>query len=60
MAETFGKLPSEVLATATTQDLLIHDAVLSYRKYVEDQRENKTPNIRQEELEQALESVKKE
>ena len=42
MAERYGMLPSQVLATATTQDVYIYDIFMSFQEHVRKKHESKS------------------
>ena len=55
MAKRYGKLPSWILANASTLDLVVMDAAIVYENYLHDREKNKsgqtlTPDIPEEEL----------
>lgn len=56
MAKRYGKLPSEILASASTLDLVVLDAALTYENYLQEKEKNKgsgtlnPPNVKEEEL----------
>jgi len=58
MAERYGVLPSQVLATATTQDLQIFDTALSYRRYTEEKAEKGGNFYKQEDLLAAVNNMR--
>ena len=41
MAERYGKLPSEVMANATTFDVFVTDTAMGYRNYLNDKQSGK-------------------
>lgn len=41
LGERYGKLPSEVLEKASTLDLWVFDAAISYRNYIAQRENNK-------------------
>ena len=43
IAKTYGMLPSQVLATANTYDLMITDVMSSWEEYQYDKAMNKNP-----------------
>ena len=55
MAKRYGKLPSEILASASTLDLVVLDAALTYENYLQE-KQNKgsgtlnPPQVKEEEL----------
>ena len=54
MAKRYAKLPSEIMASASTFDMVVMDAALSYEGYLEQQhkqaRSGQSPDVPQEEL----------
>jgi hypothetical protein len=54
MAKRYGKLPSEIMVSASTFDMVVMDAALSYEGYLEQQhrqeRSGQAPDVPQEEL----------
>lgn len=48
MAERYGKLPSEVLTTATTFDLFVFDASVSYKNLLQRRANGEKDEIPQE------------
>jgi len=45
MAERYGMLPTDILAKATTHDLVVFDVAATYRQYLSDKHNKKvTPN----------------
>ena len=56
MAERYGKLPSEIMQSATTFDLFICDTAITYRNMVEAEArgEHQTPKIAQDQLEEMI------
>lgn len=59
IAERYGLLPSEVLARATTLDLHIVDAALSYRSYQQRRAQGEVADeYTTEELSQMMESFR--
>ena len=60
MAKMYGQLPSYVKANATTYDMMVTDAVLSWEKEQYDKAQGKTPvpNLSQDEMKAMLERVK--
>lgn len=56
MAKRYGKLPSEILASASTLDLVVLDAALTYENYLQERERSKgsgtlsPPNVAEEEL----------
>lgn len=61
MAKMYGQLPSYVMANATTYDMLVTDALLSWEheQYEKAQGKVPTPNLSQEEMRAMLDKVKK-
>jgi hypothetical protein len=61
MAKMYGQLPSVVLNHATTYDMLVTDALLSWEneQYERAQGKVPTPNLSQEEMKSMLARVKK-
>ena len=60
MAKMYGQLPSTVLAHATTYDMMVTDALLSWEQEQYDKAQGKAPvpNLSQEEMRAMLERVK--
>lgn len=55
MAKRYGKLPSEILATASTLDLVVLDAALTYENYLQEKQSKGSgtlnpPQVKEEEL----------
>lgn len=54
MAKRYGKLPSEIMVSASTFDMVVMDAALSYEGYLEQQHRQQTsgapPDVSEEEL----------
>jgi hypothetical protein len=54
MAKRYGKLPSEIMNSASTFDMVVMDAALSYEGYLEQQHRQQTsgqaPDVSEEEL----------
>ena len=60
LGERYGKLPSEVLAQASTLDIVVMDAAVSYRKYLEKKNKNEyTESHTDGELQSILKTVRK-
>ena len=57
IAKTYGVLPSRVLAEGTTFDLMVADVYTTWEQY--QQNPNSASNFSQEDLQQAMEKVKK-
>ena len=59
MAKRYGKLPSEVLCTADSFDIMIMDVALTYEKYLTDKAHGKatvkTEDFSQDELKSMME-----
>jgi len=62
LAKTYHKLPSEVLAHATTFDIMVYDVMTAWEQEQSDRANGvkKTPKLTQEQMMAALERVKKE
>lgn len=62
IAKRYGKLPSEVLRTADSFDIMIMDVALTYEKYQSDKAHGrptvKTEDFTQEELKSIMEKSK--
>lgn len=60
MAKMYGQLPSTVLAHATTYDMMVTDALLSWEQeqYNKSQGKLSTPNLSQEEMQAMLDRVR--
>jgi hypothetical protein len=60
MAKMYGVLPSDVKARATTYDMLVTDALLSWEQeqYEKAQGKVPTPNLSQEEMKAMMQRVK--
>jgi hypothetical protein len=60
MAKMYGQLPSVVLNHATTYDMLVTDALLSWEheQYERAQGKVPTPNLSQDEMKAMLDRVK--
>jgi len=50
IAHRYGRLPSEVLATASTLDLYVMDAAFSYRDYQQRRADGSAPELSTDEL----------
>ena len=54
MAKRYGKLPSEIMMSASTFDMVVMDAAMSYESYLEKQYKNnnssQTPDGPEEDL----------
>jgi len=54
MAKRYGKLPSEIMMSASTFDMVVMDAAMSYESYLEKQYKNnnssQTPDVPEEDL----------
>lgn len=54
MAKRYAKLPSEIMSSASTFDMVVMDAALSYEGYLEQQHRQqasgKPPDLPEEEL----------
>jgi hypothetical protein len=59
MAQRYGCLPSEVLQRATTFDLEILDIAKSYERMKQNKANGIMPEVKQETLLAAMESLKK-
>ncbi len=59
IAKRYGKLPSEVLLTADSFDIMIMDVALTYEKYIHDKASGKptvnTTDFSQDELKSMME-----
>jgi hypothetical protein len=60
MAKMYGVLPSDVKTRATTYDMLVTDALLSWEheQYEKAQGKSSTPNLSQEEMKAMIKNVK--
>lgn len=60
MAKMYGQLPSTVLATATTYDMMVTDALLSWEQEQIDRANGKLPkhDLSQEEMQAMLDRVR--
>jgi hypothetical protein len=60
MAKMYGQLPSDVKARATTYDMLVSDALLSWEQEQYDKAQGKVPtkDLSQEEMKAMLDRVK--
>lgn len=61
MAKMYGQLPSTILATANTYDMMVTDALLSWEQEQIDKANGKLPqhDLSQEEMQAMLDRVKK-
>lgn len=56
MAKRYGKLPSEILANASTLDLVVLDAAITFENYIQEKEKAKAggtlsaPNVSEDEL----------
>lgn len=55
MAKRYGKLPSEILSNASTLDLVVLDAAVTYEHYLHEKSKNSgsqlsPPNVSEDEL----------
>ena len=62
LAKTYHKLPSEVLAHATTFDIMVYDVMTAWEQEQSDRANGvkKTPELTQAQMMAAMERVKKE
>lgn len=62
MAKMYGQLPSTVLAQATTYDMMVTDALLSWEQEQIDRANGKLPkhDLSQEEMQAMLDRVRKQ
>jgi hypothetical protein len=58
LGQRYSLLPSELLTRATTFDLEIADIALSYESYKRNKAQGKTPEIRQDVLQQAIDATR--
>jgi hypothetical protein len=59
LGKRYGFLPSEVLVKATTFDLEVLDIACSYEAYKHNKAQGKTPEVKQEILQNVLEEFRK-
>jgi hypothetical protein len=59
MSERYGMLPSQVLEQATTLDLYIMDAALSYHNAQIKKQNGQVPEVSQDELQELLNLTRK-
>ena len=59
MGERYGMLPSEVLSRASTLDLYVMDAALSYRDHQQKKSNNEVVDYDTDELVKAMEQTRK-
>ena len=59
MGERYGLLPSEVLARASTLDLYVMDAALSYRDHQQKKSNNEIPEYDPNDLMAAMEQTRR-
>ncbi len=59
MGERYGLLPSEVLARASTLDLYVMDAALSYRDHQQKKSNNEIPEYDPNDLKAAMEQTRR-
>lgn len=59
LGKRYSLLPSEVMAKASTFDLVVLDAALGYQTYIQDQADGKktAPKLSQDEMISAMERV---
>jgi len=62
LAKTYHKLPSEVLAHASTFDIMVYDVMTAWEQEQSDRANGvkKKPELTQEQMMAAMERVKKE
>lgn len=60
LAQRYGRLPSEVLQTATTFDLEILDIARSYEKYQHNKANGVMPEVKQDVMLEAIKKVRGE
>ena len=60
MAERYGRLPTEVLANASTVDLIVFDVALSYRNHQHKKANGQvdTADYKQEDLQARMDRVR--
>jgi hypothetical protein len=58
LGERYGKLPSELLESATTFDLWVYDAAVSWINSRHDKQNGKPQNYNVDDLRKRMESVK--
>lgn len=58
LAQRYGRLPSEVLQTATTFDLEILDIARSYEKYQHNKANGIMPEVKQDVMLEAIKQVR--
>jgi hypothetical protein len=58
LAQRYGRLPSEVLQTATTFDLEILDIARSYEKYQQNKANGVMPEVKQDVMLEAIKQVR--
>jgi hypothetical protein len=54
LAHRYGRLPSEVIASASTFDLYVMDAALSYRDHQQRKADGRAPELTTSELQDIL------
>lgn len=59
MGERYGMLPSEVLSRASTLDLYVMDAALSYRDHAQKKANNEVVDYDAADLQEAMERTRK-
>lgn len=60
LGNRYGLLPSEVMARATTLDIMVLDVSMSYEKFQADKAAGKTPDFKEEDLQAVLKTFKGE